>query len=168
MYGSGEELSPVGSVFAGQLIRMYTDSIGQWAYWVIGIAALTTMVSTVITCLDAFPRVLKPTTEMLFPQIKRYCENKNWLSWLWIFILALGAVLMIACFASSMRAMVDLATTLSVVTTPFFAVMNYMVVTSPKMPSDAKPGKLMMLFSRTCIVVLTAFAVYYLMWRFFL
>jgi len=166
MYGTGEELSPVGDVFAGQLIRMYTRSMGNWAYWIIGIAALTTMISTVITCLDAFPRVLKPTTEILFPSIKKYSEHKSWLWWTWLLILAFGAILIIARFAFSMRFMVDLATTLSVVTAPFFAVMNYLVVTSTQMPVNDRPGKGMRIFSWICILILTAFAIYYLVWRF--
>ena len=41
MYGSGEELSNKGVVFAGQLINLYTSSIGKWAYIIIAIAAAT-------------------------------------------------------------------------------------------------------------------------------
>ena len=55
LYGSGEELSPSGSKFAGQLISIYTSVLGKGAYFVIAIAAFTTMFSTTLTCLDAFP-----------------------------------------------------------------------------------------------------------------
>ena len=58
MYGSDESPSANGAVFAGQLIKMYTDALGSWAYLLIGIAALATMFSTTLTCLDAYPRTL--------------------------------------------------------------------------------------------------------------
>ncbi len=58
LYGTPTELSANGAVYAGQLIDMYGNSIGKWSYWIIAIAAFTTMFSTAITCLDAQPRVL--------------------------------------------------------------------------------------------------------------
>jgi Mn2+/Fe2+ NRAMP family transporter len=163
MYGSGTELSPKGGVFAGQLIKMYTDSLGNWASPIIAIAALTTMFSTVLTCLDAFPRILTPTTKILF-DLKH--GNEKLLSWIWICVLAGGSIIMIEYFASSMTFMVDLATTLSVLTAPFFAVMNYKVVCDKHMPAAAQPNRAMRIYSWIGIVLLTAFAFYYLYWRF--
>ena len=37
---------------------MYTAALGPWAYPLIGIAALATMISTKLTCMDAYPRTL--------------------------------------------------------------------------------------------------------------
>ena len=71
LFGTGEELSPKGVVFAEQLISIYTRSIGPWAYYIIAIAALTTMFSTTLTCLDAYPRVMKPLTDIFIPKIKK-------------------------------------------------------------------------------------------------
>jgi len=52
MYGSGEQFSESGVKFAGQLINLFTSSLGPWAYYVIAVAAIATMVSTTVTCLD--------------------------------------------------------------------------------------------------------------------
>ncbi len=71
MYGTGNTFSENGTVFAGQLIHLFTTNLGSWAYIFIAVAALTTMSSTTLTCLDAYPRVLKPTTELLFPKLKK-------------------------------------------------------------------------------------------------
>ena len=46
MFNSGETFSNKAGVFSGQLIKMYTTSLGDWAYIIIGIAAFTTMFST--------------------------------------------------------------------------------------------------------------------------
>lgn len=49
MYGSGEELSSNSTVFSDQVVRLYTNALGNWAYPVIAIAAFSTMFSTTIT-----------------------------------------------------------------------------------------------------------------------
>lgn len=77
MYGSGEEFSSKGVEFAGQLINMYTHSLGGWAYYIIGIAAFTTMLSTSITVLDAYPRVLGPSFFLLFQRASEKNESKQ-------------------------------------------------------------------------------------------
>jgi len=67
MYGSGEEYASSGAVFASQLISLYTESLGSWAYPVIVIAAFTTMFSTTLTVTDAYPRVSRRMLEVLLP-----------------------------------------------------------------------------------------------------
>lgn len=165
MYGTGEEFSPKGTEFAGQLIHLYTTSIGPWAYILISIAAIATMFSTTLTCLDAYPRVLKPLTEMLAPKIKSI-KDTNWLSYLWMCILAVGAFLTIRYFASSMKFMVDLATTMSFITAPVLGWMNFKVVRGSNVPEYARPKKWLVIHSWVGLVVLTAFSVYFLVWRF--
>ena len=141
MHGSGEELSDKGAVFAGQLIKMYTNSIGSWAKWVISIAAVTTMFSTTITCMDAYPRVLQPTSEIIFPKLKKIGLKSSIISISWIVILVTGTLILLGYFSKSMRFMVDLATTLSFVTAPILAFMNYKVVTDKHMPENGRPKK---------------------------
>jgi Mn2+/Fe2+ NRAMP family transporter len=164
LYGTGEELSPNGTVFAGQLITMYTSSIGNWAYWIIAIAALTTMFSTTLTCLDAYPRVLIPTTEILFPMVSQRMPHHRYLYWFWIIVVTAGALVLLKYFVSSMRFMVDLATTLSFLTAPVLAIMNFRVVTDKHMPLEARPGRNMRIYSRAGMVFLTAFTLFYVIW----
>ena len=57
MFGSGETFSNSAGGFAQQLIDLYTKSIGNWAFYIIAIAAFTTMFSTTLTTLDASPRL---------------------------------------------------------------------------------------------------------------
>lgn len=166
MYSAGEELSPNGTVFSEQLINLYTKSIGKWAYPVIAIAALATMFSTTLTCLDAYPRVLKPTTELIFPVFKNNLRSNNWISWIWIVILVIGTLILIGYLTSSMRFMVDLATTLSFVTAPVLAFMNYKVVTDKHMPSEAKPKLWLKIYAWIGIIFLSGFTIVYIIWKF--
>lgn len=167
MYGSGEQLSLKAGAFAGQLIKLYTTSIGQWAYPVIALAAFTTMFSTTLTCLDAYPRVLKPSTEFIFPKIKN-TKLSSWLSNIWLIILLIGTLLLIGIFTSSMGFMVDLATTISFVIAPVFAILNYKVVTGKQMPDSGKPPRWLRLYALIGIVFLSVFSVAFVVWRFLL
>ena len=65
MNNSGETFSNQGGAFSKQLINLYTKSIGNEAFFIIAIAAFTTMFSTTITCLDASPRTMKKTFKLL-------------------------------------------------------------------------------------------------------
>jgi Mn2+/Fe2+ NRAMP family transporter len=167
IYGSGEDLSPKGVVFADQLISLYTTSIGSWSYLLIAIAAVTTMFSTTLTCLDAYPRVMKPLTHALFPKVKLIKSNFDWTTWFWIILVASGALILMSVLSSSMRSMVDIATTLSFVTAPILAFLNYKAVTHKDMPEHSQPKTWLKIYAIAGIIFLTAFTLFYLIWKFF-
>ncbi len=162
MFGSGEVLSPKGVVFADQLISMYTGSIGAWAYPVIAIAALTTMVSTTITCLDAYPRALTKSTELLLPESRRMDKYELKLYWLYITIVVAGTLLLLGYLSGSMGFMVDLATTISFVTAPVFAILNFRVISSRHVPAEARPKKWLRIYAWLGIIFLLAFSLFYI------
>jgi Mn2+/Fe2+ NRAMP family transporter len=163
LYGTGEQLSPKGTVFAGQLIDMYARSIGHWAFWIISVAAFTTMFSTTITVLDAYSRVLPSVFGHILPNKKSALSK----TWIWLLTLLLGTLVIIAFFAKSMRVMVDIATTLSFVTAPVLAYLNYRVVTGNDMPENAKPGFWLKALAWTGIFFFTLFTLVYLYWKIF-
>ncbi len=165
MYGSGEEMSANGTVFAGQLIEMYTLSIGQWSHIVIAIAAIMCMFSTTLTVIDAYPRVLRPITLNLIPAWKNGKKEHGMIYWSWIIIVMAGALILLKYFASSMTFMVDLATTLSFITAPVLAIMNYRVITSKQVPKDARPRFFLRLWAWTGIIFLSVFTLFYIAWR---
>jgi len=164
MYGSGKQFSPKGVEFANQLIEMYTQSIGNWAYWIIGIAALTTMFSTTTTCLDAYSRVLKPTTNLI---MNRKEKKEGELSLFWMSIVVAGSLILLFFFINNMRFMVDLATTISFVTAPFFAIVNYIVVTHKQMPEEHRPRIWLRIYAWFGIISLSGFSLFYIIWKFF-
>lgn len=166
MSGTGETLSSNGVKFAGQLINIYTKSIGGWSFWIISIAALTTMLSTTITVLDAYSRVMNPITEYLLPGVWKKFRNKEKLRWFWYVFIIAGATFIIAFAAKSMVHMVTIATTLSFLMAPVFAWLNYRVVTDVHMPLESRPGKFLMVLSWIGIVFFTIFSVIYIYWRF--
>lgn len=163
MYGTGEKLSPNGTVFAGQLISMYTKSIGQWSYWVISIAAFTTMFSTTITVLDAYSRVLSPVFHNLFKNRFERIQNKDGLVWKWLVLMIIGSAFIIAFAAKTMVLMVTIATTLSFLTAPVLAWLNYRVVTDNHMPVEARPNLFLKILSWIGIVFFAIFSIIYIL-----
>ena len=159
MYNSGVSFSNSGSVFAGQLIELYTSNLGDSFYLIISICAFTTMLSTTITCLDASPRTMSRATQLLTNQI-----NKNYY-FHWISVLSLGTMLIFYFLLSEMGALVEIATVLSFVTAPFYAILNYKLVVSKNMPKPHRPSKSMRILSITGILFLTLFALGYILTR---
>ena len=168
MYGTGEELSSSGIKFSEQLINIYTTSLGSWAYWIVSIAATTTMISTTITVMDAYPRVLSPIFKNLFPDSWKNIKNKQTLTWLWFVVLIIGTSSIIAFAAKSMGAMVSLATTISFLTAPILAWLNYKVVTDKHMPIEAVPGLFLRILSWIGISFFVVFSFVYLYLRYFM
>ncbi len=155
MYGSGETFSSNGGVFANQLINLYTSSIGQGVFVVISIAAFTTMFSTTITCLDASPRTMKKTFELL--NLSKLASYK-----LWIIILSAGTLLIFIFFMSEMGLLVKVATILSFITAPFYAIANYTLINSRFTPKQHRPGKSVNILSILGLIFLICFTVWYL------
>lgn len=169
MYGTGNTFSENGTVFAGQLIHLFTTNLGSWAYIFIAVAALTTMLSTTLTCLDAYPRVLKPATELIFTKLKKNdSDNWNWLSWMWLLILLSGTIVILLFFLKGMSFLVDLATTLSFLTAPVLGYLNFKVVMGKNVAEEHKPKRWLRILSWIGLIVLSAAGIYYLIWKIFI
>jgi len=167
MYGTGASFSPSGGKFAGQFINLYTSTLGSWSYPVVAIAAFTTMFSTTLTVTDAFPRVLKRSTELVFPNRYGVKDEKS-LYWIWMMVVLAGSLIIIFLFMSGMTVLVDMATTLAFLTAPILAYINYRAVAGPWMPEASRPGKKLLWLNGISMVFLAGFALFFLVWRFIL
>jgi len=156
MYGSGESFSNQGGVFAKQLINLYTSNLGQGAYLIIAVAAFTTMFSTTITTLDASPRAMSKTIQLLFKKEKDFYIT-------WIIILAVGTSLIFIFLLSEMGKLVQIATVLSFITAPIYAFLNYKLVNSDQVPKDLQPSKKLKFLSNLGLIFLTGFTLFYLL-----
>lgn len=161
MYGSGASFSGSGVKFAGQLISLFTNSIGAWAYPIIAIAALATMVSTTVTCLDAYPRVLEPTTKVVFPKLN-FEKNTKMLQMLWLAVVTVGSMIIFMFFLGGMKKMVDIATIVAFLTAPVLGWLNLKVIRLKNVPDYAKPGKKLIALSWAGLAFLLSFSIYYL------
>ncbi len=136
MYGSKESL-PVGSVaFAEKLIEIYTSNIGRNVYWVIALAAFTTMFSTVLSVLDAYPRSLTNALSILNPGLR----SKEKITYLVLLIITISfAWIILTFFTNNMKSLIEFATIISFVTAPILAFFNYKVITSKEVGEAFRP-----------------------------
>ncbi|MFQ3369047.1 MAG: Mn2+/Fe2+ NRAMP family transporter [Flavobacteriaceae bacterium] len=156
MNNNNLSFSNSASVFANQLIEMYTSSFGSWAYIIIGLATFTTMFSTTITTLDASPRSMHRATQLVFNK-----EFKNGYLF-WLIVLIIGTVFIFFNFISEMGTLVKIATIVSFITAPFYAIINYILISSIHTPKKHRPSKIMHLISILGVIFLLGFGVWYL------
>jgi Mn2+/Fe2+ NRAMP family transporter len=157
MHNSGEIFSNNGGEFAKQLITLYTKNLGEFSYIFIAIAAFTTMFSTTITTLDASPRAMTKTTNLLFDK-----ETKlNY--WFWIFFLFIGTFIILQFFLGNMGVLVKIATILSFLTAPFYAILNFVLITGKHTPKEHQPKIYLKILSVVGILFLIGFSVWFLL-----
>ena len=157
MYHSEEKISSSASVFAKQLISLYTGNLGKGAGIFIGIAAFTTMFSTTLTTLDASPRAMAKSSELLSGKN----DKRFYLGW--IFLLALGTLIILSYFKTNMITFVKIATVLSFLTAPFYAIANFILVKGKHMPIEKRPSKYLSILSYLGIIFLVFFSVWFLL-----
>ncbi len=156
MFNSDETFSNSAGVFSSQLIDMYTINLGNWAYIIIGIAAFTTMFSTTLTTLDASPRAMAKTTQLLFKKSSKF----NYA--FWIALLTIGTICIFFFLASEMGLLIKIATILSFITAPFYAIINYVLISSKHTPKKWQPSKQLHILSWLGIIFLIGFGVWFL------
>lgn len=164
MYGSGEEFASNGTVFAGQLITLYTESLGGWAYTVIVICAFTTMFSTTLTVADAYPRVISRFWEVLFPDAFDKTKPLRFYRMLLVFI-PVFSLCVLYFMGDAFTLLIDFAATLSFLTAPVLAYINYRLVTADHVPREYQPKPWLRWLSWGGIFFLTVFALLYIYWQ---
>lgn len=161
MYGSGVEFKAGGAAFAEQLLDMYKQALGDWAYPIVAIAALTTMFSTTLTLLDAFPRTIGMSLELLAPQQFQHRKNRS-IYIFWLLITIAGTLLLLFFFTPSMGEMVKIATIVAFVAAPVLAILNTMIMFDKSIPESYRPGKIMAIWCFLGLAALIGCSIGYL------
>jgi len=156
MYHSSETFSGNAVKFSEQLIGLYTNNFGEEVSIFIAAAAFTTMFSTTITTLDASPRAMTKTVDLL--------TNKSYknMYWFWLVFLSIGTILILVYFLSEMGMLIKIATVLSFLTAPFFAIINYMLISGKHTPENWRPSLPLKILSWFGILFLIGFSIWYL------
>ncbi|RKY47705.1 MAG: divalent metal cation transporter [Candidatus Neomarinimicrobiota bacterium] len=161
MHGTGEHFSNSSVVFSGQLVELYTQTLGEWSRWIIGLIAFLTMFSTTLTTLDGYSRTLSESIRQLFYEKKKTPFS---IYWVVVGLLTLSGILIISIFLSGIKTLVDVATILAFLTAPVFAILNYRLVIDKAFPREDRPGTGMRILSWCGILFLIVFSMIYL-WK---
>jgi len=175
MFGQGLTFENNPAKFSAQVVDLYTTTLGGWSRPIIGTAAFLVMLSTSVTVIDAFPRVIAALVVQLrlafAPQAAPLAatiplEGDRHVYRISFAVLCAGALAILFWGMSSFTALVDLATTLSFLTAPMLAFFNHRAVHAPEVPRDQQPGAAMTAFSWVSITLQAAFALYFLWFKF--
>ena len=175
MFGQGLTFENNPAKFSAQIVDLYTTTLGGWSRPIIGAAAFLVMLSTSVTVIDAFPRVIAalivqlrlafgPPAEAASTGIP--LEGDRHIYRVSFVVLCAGALAILLWGMSSFTALVDLATTLSFLTAPLLAFFNHRAVHAAEVPRDQQPGAGMTAFSWVSIALQAAFALYFLWYKF--
>jgi len=144
--------SPAG--FAKNLISLFTDSIGQWVFPIVGTTAIMVMVSTQFALMDGSPRML---SRIFSDDV----GNKS-LYIAFLLMQIIGVLLIIYFFTSSFGVFIDFATSISFTTAPFIAIVNHKAMISKEIPTEHRPSFLLQLWSVVGIISMFIAGGYYL------
>ncbi|WAJ74846.1 divalent metal cation transporter [Moraxella bovis] len=126
-YGTGEEIATKGGAYIGQLVQMYTETIGSWSKILVAFIAFLCMFGTVITSADGYGRtnaeslslIKTGTTELTEKYVMR-----------WTTAMVIGGFILINVFAGQMASLLKFAMISSFVSAPIFAYLNYSLAKS--------------------------------------
>lgn len=159
LYGTNIQLSDNAVSFADQVVLLFTQHIGSWAYIFIAISAFATMFSTCMTAHDAITRVSLDIIALLEPELK--FNNTKLAFAIGVSLLAIINFIVIAAFGANMGKLVALATFVSFIAAPLIGYMNLRNVTSKDLDPKYWPSKNLKLLTYIGIVFLTCFSLYY-------
>ncbi len=161
LYGSGVELKSSGVGFTHQLVSLYASTIGEWSRYLIAVVAFFCIFGSTITVIDGYSRAITESQRLLSrSKVIRPMYNQIWM----VFIS--GAALSIIVFwAKALLPMLDFAMILAFITTPFFALLNYMLVTGTALPKELEVGPKLKILSILGLVYLFGFLALFIWWK---
>ncbi|REL39271.1 divalent metal cation transporter [Rhodohalobacter sp. SW132] len=163
MYGTGQAFAPSAALFSQQLISLYTQTLGEWSYLLITICAFSTMFSTTFTVTDTYPRVCSLLIRSFKSQEKNDSPGNLQYRVLLITI-SLGSLSFLLFMGDRFRLMIDLATTLSFLTAPILAFINYRLIFHSGLDEKYRPPAWLKLLAICGLLFLTGFAIFYVYW----
>jgi len=159
LYGTNIQLSNNAVSFADQVVLLFTNHIGSWAYIFIAISAFATMFSTCLTAHDALTRVSLDIVSLLNPKTKIFSTKLAF--GIGVMLLTIINFIVIAAFSANMGKLVALATFVSFIVAPIVGYMNLKNVTSSDLDRSFWPGKKLKILTYAGILFLSCFSLYY-------
>lgn len=123
-YGSGQEIQTAGGAYVGQLISMYTATIGEWSRLLVAFIAFMCMFGTTITCADGYGRANSECWRL----IKGQSDINNKQVFFWTTYAIVGGLIIITFFTGQLGAMLKFAMISAFVSAPIFGWLNYSLV----------------------------------------
>ena len=164
MYGTDSIFPNSSALFANQVIKLYTESIGSWSYLIISIAGFSIMFGTCVAVFDGYSRSASECIRLVQNQKDSNKTHYDILIWILVF----GSLGIILLFGSKLKQLVDLATTISFMIAPMVALANYKLVSYPFLEKNAVPPAWLRNLAIGGIIYLFGFGLLFIYVRLFL
>ena len=169
LFNSGQEFETSAAGFAGQLVDIYRATLGDTIATLVGAAAMAVIFTTTLTAIDAWPRSMASAVTIVrnpsHPPELELSDNRDKSYWIWMLLLMAGAAVIINLLTNSFSLLIDIATTVSFVTAPIFAILNHQAMFGPSVPESSRPSHAMRIWSLLGIASLVIFTATYALLR---
>jgi len=167
MFGQGEGFASSAAAFAGQLVGLYSRVLGDWSWLLMAIVTFVALFSTTFAVADGFPQVWKRAYKLVVNKdVVNKDKKANWVYIISLALLAFGSWWIINDFAADIKSLLDFVTTISFVSAPVYAWLNYKVMMGIDVPGYQKPQGWFKIYTLICLTVLTLFSLFFLWWKF--
>ncbi|WP_199610232.1 NRAMP family divalent metal transporter [Flocculibacter collagenilyticus] len=178
MFGQGVSFANSAAAFASQLVSIYSSALGEWSWSLMAVITFIALFSTTFAVSDGFPQVWKrayvihqsnkvtPINHSQEANADRVNVISNRVYVSSLLMLAIGGWWIIYDFTADIKALLDFVTTVSFVSAPIYAWLNYKVITSSKVPLAHQPTGVFKWYTLSSLSLLTIFSGYFLYWRF--
>ncbi|PNH88460.1 hypothetical protein C1M56_08880 [Vibrio diazotrophicus] len=159
--GTGVELSKSGVGFSHQLVGLYASTIGEWSRYLIAVIAFFCIFGSTITVIDGYSRVIAESQRL----IKEDKEQSPKVLQAWMIVVSAASLAIILFYASALIPMLDFAMIMAFMTTPVFALLNYILVTKTALPKELAVGPKLKALSVLGLVYLFGFLALFIWWK---
>ncbi|EKO3373828.1 Nramp family divalent metal transporter [Vibrio fluvialis] len=161
LHGTGVELSKSGVGFSHQLVGLYASTIGEWSRYLIAVIAFFCIFGSTITVIDGYSRVIAESQRLL----KEQKEQSPKVLQGWMILVSAASLAIIVFFASALMPMLNFAMIMAFMTTPVFALLNYVLVTRTELPDELKVGPKLKALSILGLIYLFGFLALFIWWK---
>ncbi|NIY93483.1 Nramp family divalent metal transporter [Vibrio diazotrophicus] len=159
--GTGVEFSESVVGFSHQLVGLYASTIGEWSRYLIAVIAFFCIFGSTITVIDGYSRVIAESQRLL----KEDKEQSPKVLQAWMIVVSVAALAIIVFFASALMPMLNFAMIMAFMTTPIFALLNYILVTKTPLPKELAVGPKLKALSILGLVYLFGFLALFVWWK---
>ncbi|WP_447927233.1 NRAMP family divalent metal transporter [Vreelandella sp. EE27] len=156
--------------FATQVISLYTSTLGEWSGVVVGISAFTVMLTTLLTVLDGFPRMISASW-YTFTRPAGAIEETRTLEGSPAFLVSLAGLSLLAAvilytLMGNFRLFMDFVMVVAFLLSPILAALNHFTANGATVPPALRPSKLINAWSWLAIATLTLLSLGYIVVQF--
>ena len=142
LHSSGTEPASSAPAFAGQVISLYTTSLGGWSGVIVGVSALAVMFTTLLAIIDGAPRMQSACLKIFVTSDEELPHQTS----ITIVLSVMGSLVLLFAM-SSFTTFIDFVTTTSFIVGPVIALFNHLAITSDAVPLNQRPTQVMLVWS---------------------